>query len=120
LVFPLVCARLTVIPISLSPADTFQAIHLLLRFPGVRASGFPSWWPPFGAIGLFIFYHPPTFEEVHKRDDRSKWQEFKDLHFLGVLLFTGGITVLLLGISWGGISYPWKSAGLPCQSLLGS
>jgi hypothetical protein len=72
-----------------------------------------------GAIGLFLFYFPPAFEEVHKRDHRTKWQEFKDFDFVGVLLFIGGTTVLLLGISWGGVSYPWKSAGVIVPIIIG-
>jgi len=72
-----------------------------------------------GAIGLFCFYFPPTFEEVHQRDRRTKWQELKDFDYIGFILFTGGITVLLLGISWGGVSYPWKSAGVIVPIIIG-
>jgi len=73
-----------------------------------------------GALGLFCFYFPPTFEEVHSRDHRTIWQELKDFDFIGVILFTGGITVLLVGISWGGVTYPWKSAGVIVPIIIGA
>ena len=73
-----------------------------------------------GALGLFFFYFPPTFDEVHIRDHRTLWQELKVLDFVGVILFVGGITVLLLGISWGGVTYPWKSAGVIVPILIGA
>jgi hypothetical protein len=69
---------------------------------------------------LACYYFPPTFEEVHNKDRRTKWQEFKDFDFIGAILFIGGITVLLLGISWGGITYPWKSAGVIVPLIIGA
>jgi hypothetical protein len=73
-----------------------------------------------GALGLFFFYFPLTFDEVHVRDHRTLWQELKLLDIIGVILFVGGITVLLLGISWGGVTYPWKSAGVIVPILIGA
>lgn len=29
---------------------------------------------------------------------------------MGIFLFTGGLLILLMGISWGGVQYPWTSA----------
>ncbi|EXJ89071.1 hypothetical protein A1O3_02135 [Capronia epimyces CBS 606.96] len=73
-----------------------------------------------GAVGLALFYFPPTFEDVHRRDHRSKLEEFKKIDVVGVILFAGGITILLVGISWGGTNYPWKSAGVIVPIILGA
>ncbi|KAE9382147.1 MFS general substrate transporter [Stipitochalara longipes BDJ] len=55
----------------------------------------------------FFFYYPPTFGE--KWVNKSKTQAIKDFDYVGLILFTGGLIVFLLGISWGGSYYPWKS-----------
>ncbi|RDW72199.1 MFS general substrate transporter-28 [Coleophoma crateriformis] len=55
----------------------------------------------------FCFYHPPTFNMKFK--NRSKLQQFKDFDFVGCLLFTGGLLLFVMGLSWGGGLYPWKS-----------
>ncbi|EXJ89151.1 hypothetical protein A1O3_02215 [Capronia epimyces CBS 606.96] len=71
------------------------------------------------ALALFFFYFPPTFQEIHRADRRSKLEEFKKIDYVGVVLFAGGITILLVGISWGGASYPWKSVGVILPIVLG-
>jgi MFS family permease len=60
------------------------------------------------AIILFYFcYHPPTFEMLHTT--RTKKSVFRMIDIVGVVLFTSGLVLFLLGISWGGTQYPWKS-----------
>lgn len=56
---------------------------------------------------FYFFYHPPTFALLHTK--RSRRDMLKMLDVGGIVLFTGGLTVFLLGISWGGELYPWKS-----------
>ncbi len=83
-------------------------------------------------IRRYLFYHPPTFHMLH----RTKMAKDILLHFdwIGLLLYTAGTTILLMGLSWGGgrksdtiveresedanavVVYPWsdshgKSAG---------
>ena len=41
------------------------------------------------------------------------------LDYLGMALWTVGLTVFLLGISWGGTIYPWKSAAVISSLVLG-
>jgi len=53
-----------------------------------------------------IFYHPPTFAMVSRR---VKLQIIKDFDYIGFILSIGGILVLLMGLSWGGSVYPWRS-----------
>jgi MFS family permease len=55
----------------------------------------------------FLFYHPPTFSMKYKR--RSKMQQLKDFDFVGCLLFTAGLLLFVMGLSWGGGLYAWKS-----------
>ncbi|KAK0812853.1 hypothetical protein LTR02_003130 [Friedmanniomyces endolithicus] len=57
---------------------------------------------------FFFFYHPPTFQLLH--EDRTKMQQLKRQDFIGLLLFTGGLILFIMGLSWGGGTYPWNSA----------
>ncbi|KAH6679631.1 fungal trichothecene efflux pump [Halenospora varia] len=59
-----------------------------------------------GAL-YFFFYHPPTFEMKYR--SRSKMQVLKDFDFVGCLLFTAGLLLFVMGLSWGGGLYAWKS-----------
>ncbi|KAF2733303.1 MFS general substrate transporter [Polyplosphaeria fusca] len=62
------------------------------------------------AVMLWVFYRPPSFETKHEDDHKTKWQLVKELDHLGLWLFTAGCLLLLLGLNWGGVSYPWGSA----------
>jgi hypothetical protein len=53
-------------------------------------------------------YHPPTFEDKYAKR-KTKMQVIKDFDFIGLILFVGGLLIFLMGISWGGSLYPWKS-----------
>ncbi|KAL2834391.1 fungal trichothecene efflux pump [Aspergillus cavernicola] len=56
----------------------------------------------------FLFYHPPSFKMLHRR------QLFKDLvlnfDWIGLFLYSGGLALVVLGLTWGGDMYPWDSA----------
>lgn len=54
-----------------------------------------------------IFYHPPTYVMIARK---SRWQMIKDFDYIGFVLLVGGLLVFLMGLSWGGSVYPWKSA----------
>ncbi|KAF5004796.1 hypothetical protein FDECE_8735 [Fusarium decemcellulare] len=69
-------------------------------------------------ILLFFFYHPPTFELLHER--KTKRQMLKDLDYLGIFLWTAGLTIFLMGVSWGGNMYPWKSAATISSLIIGA
>lgn len=59
------------------------------------------------AVGLyFFFYHPPSFQMLHAQN-QSKITIWSTLDFGGIVLFLSGLTLFLLGISWGGQQYPW-------------
>jgi len=53
-------------------------------------------------VGTYFSYYPPS----HPQGDyeRSRWQEFKQLDFIGLGLFTAGLVVFLVGITYLGRS----------------
>ncbi|KAF1974292.1 fungal trichothecene efflux pump [Bimuria novae-zelandiae CBS 107.79] len=68
-------------------------------------------------ILLFFCYHPPTFELLHEH--KSKKQQMQELDYPGMFLWTAGLVLFLMGISWGGGIYPWKSAAVICAMTIG-
>ena len=40
---------------------------------------------------------------------KTRWEQFKELDFVGIVLFITGVIVFLIGLSWGGGTYPWTS-----------
>jgi hypothetical protein len=69
-----------------------------------------------GAL-FFFFYFPPTFEE--KFQNRTRKQQLKDFDYVGTFLFVAGLTLFILGLSWGGGVYPWKSAHTIATMVIG-
>ena len=45
--------------------------------------------------------------------------KLKRIDYVGSILFTGSLTSALLGITWGGVMYPWKSARTLVPMLVG-
>ncbi|KAL5119952.1 hypothetical protein ACEQ8H_002050 [Pleosporales sp. CAS-2024a] len=75
----------------------------------------------FGVITVALYqflYHPPTYSQLHV-NGKTKWQAFKELDFVGIFLFIAGIVLFLIGVSWGGQVYPWKSAHVICPIVIG-
>ncbi|TPX16859.1 uncharacterized protein E0L32_003421 [Thyridium curvatum] len=66
---------------------------------------------------LFFGYHPPTFELLHER--KTKRQLMKQLDYVGIFLWIAGLTLALMGVSWGGVIYPWKSAAVISSLVIG-
>lgn len=65
----------------------------------------------FAAIALvlaFFFYHPPSYAQLHI-GGKSKAQQVKELDYIGITLFVSGCVLFLVGLSWGGVAYPWVS-----------
>jgi MFS family permease len=58
------------------------------------------------------FYFPPSFQKKHKTDINSKKYWIMHFDYIGWVIFNAGTLVFLLGISWGGSVYPWKSAAV--------
>lgn len=53
-------------------------------------------------IGTAIFYFPPS----RPRNDyeKTRWQEFAELDFIGLFLFAAGLTILLVGLTYIGMA----------------
>lgn len=64
----------------------------------------------------YFAYHPPTF---HMKNKRSRMQVIRDFDFVGMILFSGGLLVFLMGLSWGGSVYPWASAHVITTVVVG-
>jgi MFS family permease len=66
---------------------------------------------------LVLFYHPPTYAMLHV--GRPVWQKVKAIDYGGILLLTVGITLILLGVHWGGQTFPWDSAHVIATIIAG-
>lgn len=69
-------------------------------------------------ILFYLSYHPPSFQLLHK--NRSRIEQVKRLDFVGLVLFTGGLAIFLIGLSWGSGVYPWKSAHVIVTIVVGA
>ena len=67
-------------------------------------------------VGTVIFYIPPS----KPLRDRSRLDLMKELDYLGIFLYTAGLTLFLLGLGWGGTNYPWKSATVITPLIIGA
>lgn len=61
---------------------------------------------PFCAIGLIMV---PLCVKLKAVQERSLLEKFKGVDWIGGVLFIGSITVLLMGLSWAGVQYSWRS-----------
>lgn len=68
-------------------------------------------------ICWFFCYYPPTFHM--KNGDESFIHKLAELDYLGLFLYTGGLLLFLMGLSWGGQVHPWKSAYVLCTMIIG-
>lgn len=66
---------------------------------------------------FFLCYHPPNFHLLHI--NRSKMEQLKRQDFVGFVLFVGGLLLFIMGLSWGGSVYPWKSAHVIATIVVG-
>jgi hypothetical protein len=69
-------------------------------------------------IGTVVFYFPPVRPQ---RDyEKSRWQEIKEIDYIGVSLYTLGLTVFLVGLAWAGTpEHPWGSASVIAPIVTG-
>lgn len=50
---------------------------------------------------------------------RTRWEQTKELDYVGIISITGGIVLLTCGLTWGGILFPWKHPGSILPILIG-
>jgi hypothetical protein len=58
------------------------------------------------AVGTYFFYHPPR----RIFQDRTKLQVLQELDYVGIFLYAGGVTLVLIALGWAGTQYQWNSA----------
>jgi MFS family permease len=71
----------------------------------------------FGALALALYYflyHPPTYDQLHVHG-KTKWQQVKELDYVGIFLFIAGCVLFLIGLS---VSQPSSSSSLPTSALI--
>jgi len=90
------------------PAVGWRGIYWLLL--AINVAALAAW---------VLFYFPPSFHQKHKSDIDSKMHWIKNFDYFGTFLFSGGFIVFLLGLSWGGSVYPWKSAAVISAIAIG-
>ena len=71
------------------------------------------------AVTFWLFYYPPNFDIKHSRDKLTKMQIIKDFDYVGLVLFSGGLLVFLLGLQWGGGLHPWNSSWVIASIVVG-
>lgn len=69
-------------------------------------------------IGIFIFYFPPSRPQ---RDyEKTRWEQLKEQDYIGIFLYSTGLTAFLIGISWGGTEgHPWNGASTLAPIIAG-
>ncbi len=69
-------------------------------------------------VGTALVYFPPSRP---RRDyEKTRWQEIKEIDYLGIVLYTSGLTVFLVGLTWAGsAAHPWKSASVIAPIVIG-
>lgn len=63
-------------------------------------------------------YFPPRFTDLHQ--GRSRKQQLLKIDFVGIVLFSAGLLLFLLGLSWGGSKYSWNSAHVIATIVVGA
>ncbi|KAF2260865.1 MFS general substrate transporter [Lojkania enalia] len=77
---------------------------------GINGASFLCW---------FFFYHPPTFAMKHGRN-ASVLEYVKQFDYVGTTLYTGGLLIFMMGLSWGGSVYPWESSHVIATLVVGA
>lgn len=70
---------------------------------------------PFCVLGLVLV---PIYVRL-KTSKTSLGAKLARVDWVGGFLFTAGTTSFLIGISWGGVQYPWKSARVLTPIIIG-
>ena len=62
----------------------------------------------FAFLMSFLFYKPPTFDMKHYHDGKTKMELLLEIDYVGVFLFVAGSVLFLMGVNFGGRTYPWS------------
>jgi MFS family permease len=69
------------------------------------------------AVLFFACYFPPNFHMINS--ELTKMQEVKALDYVGLLLYFGGLVLVLLGFTWAQGTYAWDSAHVVASLVAG-
>ncbi|OAL36154.1 hypothetical protein AYO20_04568 [Fonsecaea nubica] len=69
-------------------------------------------------LTLVCFYWPPGWVGLHP-DGKSRKQQIRELDYVCVVIFGGGLIAFLLGVRWGGNPTLWISAKVLAPLLIG-
>ncbi|KAJ2354773.1 hypothetical protein GGF43_003072 [Coemansia sp. RSA 2618] len=64
------------------------------------------------AVAILLFLRLPL-------PSGSLWAKLRRVDFLGSAVLIGGVVMLLLGLTWGGKTFPWSSARVVCLLVFG-
>jgi len=67
--------------------------------------------------GVIVFYFPPA--RPAQDYEKTRWEEFKEIDFVGCILFGGGLCSTLISLSWAGTQHPWDSAAVIVPLVVG-
>ncbi|KAF2827930.1 MFS general substrate transporter [Ophiobolus disseminans] len=69
------------------------------------------------ALLYTVFYFPPTFHQKHGSDTVAKF--IKNFDWGGLVLYTAGLVLFIVGLSSGGTLHPWKDARVLAPIVIG-
>ncbi|KAH6676998.1 fungal trichothecene efflux pump [Plectosphaerella plurivora] len=70
-------------------------------------------------VGTAYFYRPTS--RPRGDYDKTRWQQFKEVDWTGLSLFTLGLATCIVGLTWGGSpAHPWDSASTLVPILVGA
>ena len=69
-------------------------------------------------VGTTVFYFPPA--RPLRDYDRTRWQQLAQLDYGAIVLYTGGLTSVLLGLSWADSpNHAWGSVSVVAPIVVG-
>ncbi|KAJ9096317.1 hypothetical protein QFC21_005137 [Naganishia friedmannii] len=79
---------------------------------------------PIGLIACVVIFFfvqsKPSHAEMDPEDNRTDLERWRSLDWIGLILLLGVTTCLILALSWGGNTRPWKDAGvIACFCVFG-
>lgn len=73
-----------------------------------------------GGLSLVLFtlcYFPPNFHMIN--GEKTKLSELRELDYGGLILYSAGLVLVMLGFTWAEGTYPWKSAHVITPLVVG-
>lgn len=70
-------------------------------------------------IFTYLWYHPPVNTTRHGIAGSTKFQQLLQLDWIGISLLGAGLSITLMGLGFGGITFPWKHAGVIAPIIIG-